>query len=402
MNFISDNISKNIKPSITLLIDAKAKELKAQGFDVISLGVGEPDFDTPDNIKEAAIKAINQGYTKYTPAGGLPKLKEAVINKFKRENSLDYTPNQIIVTSGAKQAIYNALMSTLNPGDEVIIIAPYWVSYPEMVKIAGGVPVVVKSNLEDNFSLNIANIEASITSKTKWILLNSPSNPSGIIYSKDELEQLGQLMLKYSHIHVISDDIYEHLLFDSQKFYNLASLVPQIKDRVLVINGVSKSYAMTGWRIGYAAGKEDLIKAMGIVQSQSTSGACSISQMAAIEALNGNQDFVRESNRIFEARRNLMAKRLNDIPGLSCQLPKGAFYLFVDCSKMFGLKTPSGEIINSSYDFATYLMNQVYVAVVEGSSFGCEGFFRVSYATSEENLSNAADRIANACSILMR
>lgn len=402
MNFISENISKNIKPSITLLIDAKAQELKAQGFNVISLGVGEPDFDTPDNIKNAAIKAMNEGYTKYTPASGLPKLKEAIIRKLQKENSLDYKPNQIIVTSGAKQAIYNAFMATLNPGDEVIIISPYWVSYPEMVKIAGGIPVIVNSNIEDNFSLNIANIEKAITPRTKWILLNSPNNPSGGVYNKEELEQFAQVMQKYQHVHILSDDIYEHLIFDRQVFYNIASVIPQFKDRILIVNGVSKSYAMTGWRLGYAAGREDIIKAMSVVQSQSTSGACSISQMAAIEALSGNQDFISKSNRIFEARRNLMAARINNIPGLSCKLPKGAFYLFVDCRELLGLKTPSGDIINSSYDFSKYLMSQVYVAVVEGGSFGCEGFFRISYATNEENLLNAADRIAQACSLLKK
>jgi aspartate aminotransferase len=400
MSIISENIAKNINPSITLLIDAKAKELKAKGYKVISLGVGEPDFDTPYNIKLAAIKAINSGYTKYTEAGGTPLLKEAIINKLKRENNLEYNKNQILVSAGAKQSIYNAFVATLNFDDEVIIVAPYWVSYPEMVKIAGGKPVIVKSNLDNNFSLNIKNIENAISKKTKWLIINSPSNPSGVVYTKEELEELAKILLRHKHVHVLSDDIYEHLVFDQHKFLNLAQTNQELKNRVLVVNGVSKAYAMTGWRIGYAAGSEEIIKAMGVVQSQSTSSPCSISQMAAVEALNGDQDFISLHKRVFEARRNMTVSKFNNIPGLYCDSPKGSFYLFVNCSSFFGKKIPDGKIINSSFDFANYLMEQVYVAVVDGSSFGCEGYFRVSYTNSEANLQEAMQRIANACSLI--
>ena len=401
MSFISENITKNIKPSLTLLVDAKANELKAKGYKVISLAIGEPDFDTPENVKLAAIDAINKGYTKYTAAGGAPELKAAIANKFKRENNIEYNANEICVSAGAKQVIYNAFMATLNPEDEVIILAPFWVSYPEMVKISGGVPVIIDTNKEKEFCLNVERIEKAITAKTKWLMINSPNNPCGYVYSYNELRLLADMLLKYEHVHVLSDDIYEHLIYDNEKFYTLAEVEPKLKSRVLTVNGVSKTYAMTGWRIGYGAGSAELIKAMGIVQSQSTSGACSISQMAAVEALNGNQDFLLERNEIYKARRNMVAQELNNIDGLKCDIPNGAFYLFVDCSRLFGKKTPQGKVLSDSNDVAAYFMDQVYVAVVAGSSFGADGYFRISYATSEANLVEGCKRIKEACSILI-
>ena len=382
-------------------MDSKARALDAEGKDVISLAIGEPDFDTPENIKLAAIDAIKKGYTKYAPAGGMKELKQAIINKFKRDNNITYAENEICVSSGAKQVIFNALMATLNPGDEVIIIAPFWVSYPEMIKISNGVPVVVENNKGKGFSLDIENIEKSITPKIKWLILNSPNNPSGYVYSYDELRRLANMLLKYDHVHVLSDDIYEHLVYDNKKVYNLVEVEPKLKDRVLIVNGVSKTYAMTGWRIGFGAGSAELIKAMGIVQSQSTSGACSISQMAAVQALNGPQDFVLNSKNIYKKRRDMIHEEFSKIEGLKCDLPDGAFYLFVDCSRIFGKKTPKGIIIKDSNDLANYFIEQVYVAVVAGSAFGLEGFFRVSYATSEENILEGVKRIKEACALLV-
>lgn len=398
MKMISNNITNNIKPSLTLLIDAKAKDLKAKGYEIISLGIGEPDFDTPANIKLAAIEAIKKGYTKYMPAGGVIELKKAIINKFKRENSIEYDLNEVCVSSGAKQVIYNALMASINPGDEVILIAPFWVSYPEMVKIAGGVPVVVNSKMNDQFDLDIEAIEKAITDKTKWIIINSPNNPCGSVYGKDILREFANMLLRHKHVYVLSDDIYEHLTYDDEnKFYSLLQVEPKLKDKVLVVNGLSKTYAMTGWRLGYGAGPAELIKAMGIVQSQSTSGACSISQMAAIEALNGPQDFIKERNLKFLERRDLVVEKINQVPGLKCSVPKGAFYVFVDCSSLFGKKTVKGELIKNSNDVATYLLEQAYVTVVPGSAFGAEGFFRISYSTSNENLVEACERVKKAC-----
>ncbi len=400
MNLISDNIKNNIKPSLTLLVDAKAIELRAQGHKIISLAIGEPDFDTPDNIKAAAINAINKGYTKYTAAGGAKELKEAIINKFKRENNIEYAMNEVCVSSGAKQVIYNAFMASLNPGEEVIIISPFWVSYPEMVKISGGKPIIVNSSAEKDFALDIEQIEKAINSKTKWLMLNSPSNPSGYIYSYENLRNLADMLLKHAHVYVLSDDIYEHLIYDNEKFYTLAEVEPKLKNRILIVNGVSKTYAMTGWRIGYGAGPAELIKAMGVVQSQSTSGACSISQMAAVEALNGPQDFIQERNKIYLNRRNMVAEFLNQVKGLKCNKSKGAFYLIVDCTGLFGKKTPQGKVINDSNDVSTYLIEQAHVAVVAGSAFGIEGYFRISYATSEANLIEACQKIKEVCEAL--
>ncbi len=397
MELISNNLKNNIKPSPTLIATAKANELKARGYPVISLCAGEPDFNTPEHIKRAGIDAINQGYTKYTAAGGGDELKAAITNKFKRENNLSYKLNEVCASSGAKQTIFNAFMATLNPGDEVIIPVPHWVSYPEMVKIAGGNPVILKGK---NFNLDIQEIEKSITSKTKWMMINSPSNPSGITYSKQALRDLADLLLKHKNIHVLSDDIYEHLVYDQTKFYNLAQIEPKLKDRILIVNGLSKTYAMTGWRIGYAAGPASLIKAMTTIQSQSTSSPCSISQKAGIAALNGPQDFIEKTRKIFTRRRNIAHQFVNEIPGLKCDLPQGTFYMFINCSDLFGKKTPDGKIINNSNDFVIYLLEQVYLAVVDGTAFGVEGFFRISYATSDEQLRKGCELMKKACEML--
>lgn len=397
MGVISNNLKNNIKPSPTLIATAKANELKAQGFPIISLCAGEPDFDTPEHIKAAAIEAINQGYTKYTAAGGDKELKEAIINKFKRDNNLNYNLNEVCASSGAKQSIYNAFMATINPGDEVIIPIPYWVSYPEMVKIAGGVPVILKGK---DFNLNVQELEKSITDKTKWLMLNSPSNPSGIVYSHQSLRELADLLLKHENVHVLSDDIYEHLIYDETKFYTLAQIEPNLKDRILIVNGVSKAYAMTGWRIGYAAGPAELIKAMTTIQSQSTSSPCSISQRAGIAALNGPQDFIEGTRKVFTRRRDIAHKLINSIPGLKCDLPEGTFYMFINCSGLYGKKTPDGKIINNSNDLVIYLLEQVYLAVVDGTPFGAEGYFRISYATSDEQLIKGCELMKEACEML--
>ena len=382
------------------MVETKARELKSQGHPVISLGTGEPDFDTPEHIKLAAINAIEKGHTKYTPIGGMQGLKSAIIEKFKRENNIEYNANEICVSSGAKQIVYNAFMASMNPNDEVIIISPYWVSYPEMVKIAGGVPVIVGLNASNDFKLEADKIEKSITNKTKWILINSPNNPSGTVYSYDELRALADILLKYEHVHVLTDDIYEHLVYDKVKFHTLAGVEPKLKNRVLTVNGVSKTYAMTGWRIGYCGGPAELIKAMTIIQSQSTSNPCSISQMAAIAALNGQQDFINDNNKVFTQRRNMVAKHLNEISGLKCPISQGAFYLFVNCSGLFGKKTPNNHILKNSNDVATYFLEEVHVAVVSGDAFGADGFFRLSYAISEKNLLEGCKRIKQACEIL--
>ena len=397
MGLISENIANNINPSPTLMAEAKANELKAQGFPVISLCAGEPDFDTPNYVKEAAIDAINKGFTKYTASGGFKALKEAIVNKFKRENDLEYRLDEVCASSGAKQAIYNAFMASLNPGDEVIIPTPYWVSYPEMVKIANGKPVIVECK---NFELDIKAIEKAITSKTKWLLINSPNNPSGVVYSYQQLRDLADMLLKHEHVYILSDDIYEHLVYDEAKFYTLAQVEPKLKSRILIVNGLSKTYAMTGWRLGYAAGPAELIKAMSTIQSQSTSSPCSISQMAGITALNGPQDFVKETHEVFAARRKMVHKLVNQVSGLKCDLPQGAFYMFIDCSGLFGKKTPQGIVLKNSNDVTIYLLEQVYLAVVFGAPFGAEGYLRISYATSEANLIEACKRLKEACDML--
>lgn len=400
MNLISELLSKHLKPSPTFMAENKAREMKAKGFPVISLSTGEPDFDTPEYIRVAAVDAMNKGYTRYTPSGGLKEIKLAIQKKFKHENSLDYSLNEICVSSGAKQIIYNALMASVNPGDEVIIIAPYWVSYPEMVKIPGGIPIIVELDPRDNFKLNINKIEKAITQKTKWLFINSPNNPCGSVYSYDELRNLADMLVKYPDVHVLTDDIYEHLIYDENKFYTLAQVEPKLKSRVLTVNGVSKAYAMTGWRIGYCGGPEELIQAMSTIQTQTTSSPCSVSQMAAAAALSGSQDFIINCNNIYQNRRNSVVDLLNAVPGLSCNSPHGAFYLFVNCSGIFSKKTANGKILINSQDVADYLLEQVYVAVVPGRAFGLEGFFRISFATSEQNLIEACERIHKACTVL--
>lgn len=397
MGLIAENILNNIKPSPTLMAESKARELKEQGIPVISLCTGEPDFDTPDYIKKAAIEAINDGYTKYTASGGVKVLREAIVAKFKRENNLDYNINEVCVCSGAKQVIYNALLASINSGEEVIIPTPYWVSYPEMVKIVGGVPVVVDCK---NLSLDIDAIEKAITLKTKWLMINSPNNPSGLVYSREELRALADMLLKYPHVYVLSDDIYEHLIYDQSKFHTLVEIEPALRDRVLIVNGVSKTYAMTGWRIGYAAGPAELIKIMSTVQSQSTSSPCSISQMAAAAALNGPQDFVKTAKEAYDNRRRKTCELINKIPGLSCNLPQGAFYIFINCRALFGKKTPNGSILQNSDDVVGYLLDTVYLAVVSGKPFGGDGYLRISYATGEANLLEACKRLMEACKLL--
>ncbi len=384
-----------------MAITAKAIELKKQGKAVIGLSAGEPDFDTPDHIKNAAIDAINRGDTKYTPVGGTAELKQAVQAKFKRENNLDYEANQIIVGVGGKQVLFNALMASVNDGDEVIIPAPYWVSYPDMTLLAGGVPVFVRCNQESDYKLTPAQLEQAITPKTKWLILNSPSNPTGAAYTRDELQALAAVLVKNPHVWIMSDDIYEHIIYDGFKFSNIAEVEPALYPRTLVVNGVSKAYSMTGWRIGYAGGDADLIKAMGVLQSQSTSNPCSISQAAAVEALNGSQEFMKEWLVSFKRRRDLVVSKLNEIDGINCLTPQGAFYVYPNIAGLFGKKTPSGKVIDSCPAFCDYLLDEYLVAVVMGRAFGLGKSFRISYATSDAILEEACDRIKEACANLV-
>lgn len=396
MSLIS-SLVRNIKPSPTLSLTAKAKELQRKGVDIISLTVGEPDFQTPPNVKEVAVRAINEGFTKYTEVGGIPELKIAIQKKLSDENELDYDIDEIIVSNGGKQVIYNALIASIDPGDEVIIPAPYWVSYVDMVILAGGKPVVVECGEEENFKINYHKLRKYVTDKTKWLILNSPSNPTGMIYTKDELEDIAEVVRECPQLHVMSDDIYEHIIYEEEKFYNIAMACPDIKSRVFIVNGVSKSYSMTGWRIGYGAGDKELIKAMTKIQSQSTSNPCSISQRAAREAITGPQDFIKERSDEFQARRNYVITQINDIHDMDCIMPKGAFYLFPSCKKFIGKKIPGGGIIKDSNSFAEYLLNSAGVAVVPGSAFGMEGYFRMSYALSKQTLMEACIRIREAC-----
>lgn len=400
MSFIASRLSR-IKPSPTIAVTNKAAELKAQGLDIIGLGAGEPDFDTPDTIKASAISAIEKGATKYTAVDGTAELKKAICAKFSRENGVTYQPNQITVGTGAKQVLYNAMMATLNIGDEVIIPAPYWVSYPDIVELAEGVPVCVECTADNGFKLQPEQLEAAITPKTKWVILNSPSNPTGAAYSRAEMKALTDVLLKHPHVYVLADDIYEHIVYDGFNFVTPVQVEPQLQDRVLTLNGVSKSYAMTGWRIGYAGGPVALIKAIAVLQSQSTSNPCSISQAAAVEALNGPQDFLRPRAEAFRIRRDLVVNALNAIPGLSCNLPEGAFYVFPSCQGLLGKKTPAGKVLENSNDVAAYLLSDALVAVVPGIAFGAEGFFRISYATSDSVLVEACKRIKDACAKLV-
>ncbi|MXN63413.1 aminotransferase class I/II-fold pyridoxal phosphate-dependent enzyme [Stappia sp. GBMRC 2046] len=395
MGFIADALAR-VKPSATIAVTNKARELKAAGRDVIGLGAGEPDFDTPENIKQAAIAAINEGKTKYTAVDGIPELKAAIAAKFKRENGLTYETNQITVGTGGKQVLYNALVATVNPGDEVIIPTPYWVSYPDMVLLAGGTPVIVNADPE-TFKITPEALEAAITPKSKWIIFNSPSNPSGAAYTRAELKALCDVLVRHPHVWVMTDDMYEHLVYDDFEFTTPAQVEPALYDRTLTVNGVSKAYAMTGWRIGYAGGPADLIKAMAKVQSQSTSNPCSIAQYAAVEALNGTQDFIPKNNEIFKGRRDLVVSMLNQAKGLECPVPEGAFYVFPSCAGTIGKTAPSGKVIGSDEDFVTELLESEGVAVVQGSAFGLGPNFRVSYATSTEALEEACTRIQRFC-----
>ncbi len=388
---------KRIKPSPTLAVTTKAAELKAAGHDVIGLGAGEPDFDTPDNIKEAAYAAMKKGETKYTAVDGTPALKKAICAKFERENNLKYTTDQITVGCGGKHVLFNALLASLNPDDEVIIPAPYWVSYPDMVMFAEGTPVVVQGYEENNFKITASDLEAAITPKTKWLILNSPSNPTGSAYTPEELRSLADVLLKYPHVYIMSDDIYEHVIYDGFEFKTIAEIEPKLFERTFTVNGVSKAYSMTGWRIGYGGGPKELIKAMCMLQSQSTSNPSSISQAASVEALNGTQDFIEPNNTTFKRRRDMVVKMLNEIKGIKCLKPEGAFYVFPSCKGLIGKKTPKGSIIKNDTDFATYLLEEALVAVVQGSAFGAEGYFRISYATSDAILEKACARIKEAC-----
>ena len=394
MSIISDSL-KRIKPSPTIAVTQKARELRAAGKDIIGLGAGEPDFDTPDNIKNAAIKAIRIGDTKYTAVDGTPTLKKAIVDKFKRENKLSYSTDQITVGTGGKQVLYNVFMATLNKGDEVIIPAPFWVSYPDMVLLAGGKPKIIKCTEKDGFKLTAKKLKQAISKKTKWIILNSPSNPTGAGYTKKEIQDLAKVLIKNKKVHILSDDIYEHIRYDDFNFFTIAQ-ISKLKDRTLTMNGVSKSYAMTGWRIGYAAGPKDIIKAIGKIQSQSTSNPSSISQAAAVEALNGNQGFIKKRSKAFRERRNFVVQSLNNIKGINCLTPNGAFYVFPSCKGLLNKKTK----LKTDTDFVKKLLEKSNVAVVQGSAFGLDGYFRISYATSMKNLKKAMQRIKAFCESL--
>ncbi|ESR26892.1 pyridoxal phosphate-dependent aminotransferase [Lutibaculum baratangense] len=396
MGFLADSLSR-IQPSATIAVTNKARELKAAGRDVIGLGAGEPDFDTPQNIKDAAIRAIQDGFTKYTAVDGIPELKAAISRKFKRENGLDYTPQQITVGTGGKQVLYNALMATLNPGDEVLVPAPYWVSYPDMVALAGGTPVEIATTAAQGYKITPEALDEAITDRTKWIIFNSPSNPSGAAYTRQEIKALTEVLLRHPHVWVMTDDMYEHLVYDDFEFTTVAQVEPALYERTLTVNGVSKAYCMTGWRIGYAGGPAPLIKAMGTIQSQSTSNPCSISQYAAVEALDGPQEFIARNNERFKERRDLVVSMLNQARGIECPTPEGAFYVYPSCAGTLGKTSAGGRKLESDEDFVTALLEEEGVAVVQGSAFGLAPFFRISYATSYEVLEDACSRIQRFC-----
>lgn len=387
-----------IKPSPTLAITSRTLELKRAGVDVIGLGAGEPDFDTPDFVKEAAIQAIRDGKTKYTNVDGTPELKEAIVAKFRRDNALTYTTNQITVNVGGKHTLFNAIVATVDTGDEVIVPAPYWVSYPDVVLFAGGAPVFVPAGPEQNYKLNPAQLEAAITPRTKWVILNSPSNPTGAAYSVAELKALGEVLERHPHVWIFADDMYEHIIYDGFEFATIAQVCPSLYERTLTVNGCSKAYAMTGWRIGFAAGAPWLIKAMSKLQSQSTSNPCSIAQAAAVAALNGDQSFLAERAAAFQSRRDLVVSMLNQANGITCPRPEGAFYVYPELSGLIGKTTPKGVLIDSDEAFATYLLDEARVAVVQGAAFGLSPAMRISYATSDELLREACERIQTACS----
>ena len=392
MAFIADALSR-VKPSATIVVTQKARDLRAQGRDIISLSVGEPDFDTPDNIKKAAIAAIERGETKYPPVSGIMPLREAIAKKFKRENGLDYKPTQTIVGTGGKQVLFNAFMATMNPGDEVIIPAPYWVSYPEMVLLCGGTPVVIDTDIAHNFKVQPEALDRAITARTKWVVLNSPSNPSGAAYTKAELQALTDVLVRHPHVWILTDDMYEHLVYGDFVFTTPAQIEPALIERTLTMNGVSKAYAMTGWRIGYAAGPDSLIKAMDMIQGQQTSGACTIAQWASVEALNGTQEFIPVRRKVFEERRDLVVSMLNQTKHLKCPSPEGAFYVFPSCAEAIGKKTPDGKVISNDQDFVNALLEAEGVAVVQGSAFGTGPNFRISYATATSVLEDACRKI---------
>jgi len=399
MSIIAERMAA-IKPSPTIAVSNLARELKAAGRDVIGLGAGEPDFDTPDNVKAAAIAAIHAGQTKYTAVDGTPELKAAVVAKFARENGLAYRPEQISVGAGGKQIIYNALMATLDPGDEVIVPAPYWVSYPDMTLLAGGTPVAVRCPEQAGFKLQPEDLEEAITPRTKWLILNSPNNPTGAAYTASELKRLTDVLLRHEQVWLLSDDIYEHLVYDGFEFVTPAALEPRLKDRCLTMNGVAKAYAMTGWRIGYGGGPTELIRAMAKIQSQSTTNPCSISQAAAVEALNGPQDFIAPRAAIFKERRDLVVDLLNRAPGIRCHRPEGAFYVYPSCAGVIGRRTPDGTELADSEGFARYLLEAEGVAAVHGAAFGLDPYLRISYATATELLEEACRRIIRACEAL--
>lgn len=399
MGFIADALNR-IQPSPTIAVTAKARELQAAGHSLISLSFGEPDFDTPDNIKEAAIQAIRDGKTKYTNVDGIPELKQAICRKFKRENGLEYKPNQVSVAVGGKKIIYNAMMATLNPGDEVIIPAPYWVSYPDIVLLTGATPVIVEAPIEHKYKLQPEALEAAITPRTKWLIFNHPSNPTGAAYSRAELKALTDVLMRYPHVWILTDDMYEHLVYDNFQFTTPVQVEPGLYDRTLTMNGVSKAYAMTGWRIGYAAGPEILIKAMAKLQSQTTSNPCSISQWASVEALDGPQDFLKPRAEIFKERRDLVVSMLNQAKGIKCPTPEGAFYVYPSIADCIGKETPGGKRIATDEDFAVALMEEGGVAVVHGAAFGLSPYFRISYATSTNELEEACRRVQRFCASL--
>lgn len=399
MPFLADRLSR-VNPSPTLGINAKAKAMQAEGKNIISLSVGEPDFDTPPHIKNAAIEALKAGDTRYTDVTGTAALRKAIAAKFKRENGLDYAPDEIIVATGGKQILFNALLATVNAGDEVIIPAPYWVSYPDIVAIAEGFPVIVPTTPEDNFRLSPDVLEKAITSKTKWLILNSPSNPTGAAYTKEALHALAEVLLRYPHVWILCDDIYEHLVYDGFTFHTLAQVEPRLKDRILTMNGCSKAYAMTGWRIGYAGAPKDLIKAMGSLQGHSTSNPTSFSQAGALAALEGDQNFLDDWRKSFVERRNLVVSRLNAIDGITCNTPEGAFYVYPGCAGLLGKTTPQGKTLATDEDVVAYFLESEGVAAVHGAAFGLSPFFRISYAASTETLIEACNRIARACAAL--
>ncbi|MFV0255880.1 pyridoxal phosphate-dependent aminotransferase [Candidatus Liberibacter solanacearum] len=396
MAFIS-NIFRRANPSATIVAAQKVRDLLSRGISVLSLTAGEPDFDTPENIKHAAVRAMERGETKYTSVAGISQLREAIVEKFKRDNNLHYTSDQIIVGAGAKHVIFNALMATINPGDEVLIPKPYWVSYPDMVALCGGTSVFIDTKQDDNFQISPESLERAITPKTKWLILNSPSNPSGSIYSENRLKVLADVLIRNPHVWIISDDIYEHIIYGNCQFKNIVNVEPSLYERTLVVNGVSKAYAMTGWRIGYAASVSDLIKSMVFLQGQQTSGSCSIAQWAAVEALNGTQDFILKNKNIFEYRRDFCVSQLNGVPGIRYMIPDGAFYLYPSCKDLIGKKAPSGNIIKTDLDFANELLEAEQVAVVQGSAFGYGPSIRISYAVSNAILEEACTRIKRFC-----